>query len=65
MELGRPLDSRPESLVILESLKLNVVESICYIGDELCPGFCKKKKSRREVIRLKLNIKLFTKCLED
>ena len=38
MGLCRPVDGRPEKLVILEGTQLNVVESFRYLGDEICPG---------------------------
>ena len=38
MGLCRPIDGRPENHVTLEGSKLDVVESFCYLGDELCPG---------------------------
>ena len=38
MGLCRPVDGRPENHVTLEGSKLDVVESFCYLGNELCPG---------------------------
>ena len=38
MGLCRPIDGRPENHVTLEGSKLDVVESFCYLGVELCPG---------------------------
>ena len=38
MGLCRPIDGRPENHVTLEGSKLDVVESLRYLGDELCPG---------------------------
>ena len=38
MGLCRPIDGRPENHVTLEGSKLDVVESFCYLGDELFPG---------------------------
>ena len=34
----RRIDGRPENHVTLEGSKLDVVESFCYLGDEICPG---------------------------
>ena len=38
MGLCRAIDGRPENHVTLEGSKLDVVESLCYLGVELCPG---------------------------
>ena len=38
MGLCRQIDERPKNHITLQGLKLNVVESFCYLGDELCPG---------------------------
>ena len=34
----RPIDGRPENRINLKGSKVDVVESFCYLGDELCPG---------------------------
>ena len=32
------MDGRTEKHVTLEDIQLDVVESFCYLGDEICPG---------------------------
>ena len=38
MGLCRPVDGKPEKHVTLEGIQLDVVESFCYLVDEICPG---------------------------